>query len=476
MLRWELARFEVRGNRVYPKFSEDYDVAEEVLSLFEPGRKVGEVEEDVDYLAKIYDPKLVRAFFELVVRILEKGEESPVPPINIRRQLFERGPALTEEERERVIQEVRKGLGVDPDKYMFSDLEEELVVKEKPKLTAEDLVKWYNLSLLQTLLFRAYRMTVYVGSNWKEIVRRAKWLGLMYFAYDNPLRLDFVGPATLVKMTEKYGRNFAVLLPYVVSARAWRVEAEITLGKSRKRVYKLDVHNYPNLKAVQVEEERFDSSVERKFFTDFQSVAKDWNIVREPRPLVVGDKLFIPDFLVEKGKIRVYVEIVGFWTREYVREKLEKLSGVKEPILVLLNEELAMGDFSAFNVIKFRKYVDVSKVVSWLRKLEEREYSGVKEVEYMPKSEVVPLKEVAAELGLPVEVVRKSLRLPQGYRLVGNYVVSEGVIERLRKEELEGKRLSELRKSLGNYVVDLLPVLGYKLMWRDLTDAVVKRG
>ena len=475
MLRWELARFEVKGKHIRPLFTEDYGLAEEILSLFEPGKKVGEVEEEADYLEKVYEPKLVRGLFELVVRTLDKGESSPVQPLIIRRRLFELGPALTREEREEVLSKVRKELSVDPEKFMFADLEEELVIKERPRVSPEDLVKWYNLSLLQTLLFRAYRLTAYVGSNWKEIVRRAKLLGLMYSAYGDPLRLEFVGPATLVKMTEKYGRNFALLLPFIVSARPWRIEADVVLGKKIKRTYRLEVHNYPNLKALEVDEEQFDSSVERKFFVDFQNVARDWKIYREPHPLVVGERLFIPDFLVEKGNVKVYIEIVGFWTREYIKEKLEKLSPLRDKVLVLLNEELAVGDFSGFNVIKFRRYVDVGQVYRWLKSAEEKEYKGVGQIDYSPKGDVVSLKEIAEELGLPVEVVRKKLKVPEGFRAVGNYLVKEEVIQSLRNVDLSGRRLSEVRAEYGDFVVELLPHLGYSLSWKGLSDAVVVR-
>ena len=476
MLQWSLARFKIAKNEIIPLFTNDVELAKELMNFFKVGAKVGEIKEEIKYLEKVYDYKLVRGLFTLLVRASKLEESSPIEPIILRRALFEKGPVLDEEEREKVTEEIKKKYGVDPIKFMFSDLDEERKIVELPQITAEDLIKWYNLSLLQTLLFKAYKLSIYISSNWKEVIRRAKWLGLMYFAYEKPLRIDFIGPATLVKMNEKYGRNFAVLLPYIVSSENWKIEAEIVLGKNKKRIYKLSVENYRNLKAINIETDRFDSSIEERFYADFTSVIKDWKIIREPEPLVVGNRLFIPDFLVEKGNLKVYIEIVGFWTKEYIREKIEKLKGVKEPILVLLNEELAIGDFSSFNVIKFKRKVNIGEVYKWLKKLEEKEYSNIK-VDYTidDKREVVSIKEIAEKYSLPTEIIRKNLKEIPGYVFIKNYYIREDFLERLRGMDFSGKKVSELKSQFGDFIVEVLDYLGYKLVWKGVTDATVVR-
>ena len=474
MLPWELARFTIVNNKVIPKFatSEDIDLANEILSLFREGKKLGEIEEEVEYLEKIYDYKLVRGFVRLLTRLCEFEADSPIPPIEIRRKLFQYGPILDEKEREKIIEKVNKELGVNTIRYMFSDLDEEKKIIKFNEIKAEDLIKWYNLSLLQTLLFKSYKLTVYVSSNWKEIVKRAKWLGLMYFAYDKPLRLEFVGPATLVKLTEKYGRNLAVLLPFIISSPEWKIEAEIVLGKKTKRIYKLKVENYKELKAIEIDEKRFDSSVEEKFYNDFLSVAKDWKIIREPEPLVVDNRLFIPDFLVEKGNLRVYIEIVGFWTKEYVKEKLEKLKKIKEPMLVLLNEELGKEKFQGMSVITYKRKVDISQVYKWLKQLEAK-YFGNLTIDYNISGDVVSLTDIANKYSIPVDILRKNLKSFPGYILLKNYYVSEKVIEKLKQEDFNNKKLSELLSRYGNYIVEVIEYLGYKLQWKGISDAIV---
>ncbi|MFP3201261.1 MAG: DUF790 family protein [Sulfolobus sp.] len=53
-----------------------------------------------------------------------------------------------------------------------------------------DLLKVYSLSLLQTIIFN----DVVMNEGWKDLVRRIKMLGLMYLAYENPLRIEILGP------------------------------------------------------------------------------------------------------------------------------------------------------------------------------------------------------------------------------------------------------------------------------------------
>jgi hypothetical protein len=75
----------------------------------------------------------------------------------------------------------------------------------------------------------------------------------------------------------------------------------------------------------------FDSAVEEKFARRFGAAAEStgWKLIREPDPLIVsGGRALIPDFMFEKYGMRVYLEIVGFWTPEYLERKLKKLTDI----------------------------------------------------------------------------------------------------------------------------------------------------
>jgi Uncharacterized conserved protein len=481
VLPFDLVRYRILGERVIPKFLTDdnVDLVEEILSSFSAGRKLGEALEEVSHLEKVYDYKLVRGLARLITRTCELESQSTIDPRRVRRELFLRGPQLTEEGREKVLAEVREMLNVDPQRVMFSDLDEEKVIVRAPQLTPSQLMKWYNLALVQSLLLRSVRMIVWVQDGWKTLLWRAKRVGLMYNAYEDPLRIEFEGPMSLLKFTDRYGRAMAIVLPYVTSSSKWKVEANVALGKVNKKVYRLELANYPNLLNYEVEEDKFDSSVEEKFFKEFSSAVRDWKIIREPEPLVSNGKLYIPDFLLTKGGLKVYMEIAGFWTRDYIRRKLEKLRSLRERFLLLLDRELSYEEISDMNVILFRKKVDVGSVYKWLKSVELAQPTEVGELQLNLTGDVEPLDQVAARLGVGVDLLRKVNKDVPGYVKVADLYVKERVLNDLKSVNFSGKRLSEVSseyRELSPFMPQLLEKLGYRLKWIDVTDAVIVKS
>jgi predicted nuclease of restriction endonuclease-like RecB superfamily len=70
-----------------------------------------------------------------------------------------------------------------------------------------------------------------------------------------------------------------------------------------------------------------------------------WKLEREVTPVTLGSELFLPDFTLRRSDGReVIVEIVGFWTPEYLETKLRKVreSGIENVVLVVFRG-LAVG-------------------------------------------------------------------------------------------------------------------------------------
>jgi predicted nuclease of restriction endonuclease-like RecB superfamily len=122
------------------------------------------------------------------------------------------------------------------------------------------------------------------------------------------------------------------------------------------------------------EPRRFDSKVEERFARDFGRRLPGWTVVREPEPIQTGRHLVFPDFALhprhEPGA-RWFVEIVGFWTAEYLAAKLERLRAARIPNLVLcIDEERNVGPSdlpSAVRVVRYRRRVDPRAVISAIR-------------------------------------------------------------------------------------------------------------
>ncbi|HLL61104.1 MAG TPA: DUF790 family protein, partial [Candidatus Nitrosocosmicus sp.] len=95
----------------------------------------------------------------------------------------------------------------------------------------------------------------------------------------------------------------------------------------------------------------YDSKIEKTFAQKFELFSTGWSIEREPEPLISRSRTaFISDFILTKHENKVMVEIIGFWTSEYLERKIQKIAQVIENynndnfymILIVNYENLAM--------------------------------------------------------------------------------------------------------------------------------------
>ncbi|HEX7032579.1 MAG TPA: DUF790 family protein, partial [Nitrososphaera sp.] len=266
MLAAPLLRVTIRKGMIMPLFctqSHELELAERIIKEFQESHRAREKKSELyDRISLIEsshkDYKLVRGFCALLERrcifsassyvssiIIPDNNGTALPPdsgsaavtitvnpIDVRKMLFEesskRGFALTDLERESIINSISEKLRVSPsdiERAMWSDLDDNLVFERFDDIDAKTLVGWYNLSLIQTLLFNATKMEFRVsgGTNWKRILRNVKRLGLMYYLENrseqsnsdnnnsntgnSSLVCSLEGPLSLFKLTDRYGTS-----------------------------------------------------------------------------------------------------------------------------------------------------------------------------------------------------------------------------------------------------------------------------
>jgi predicted nuclease of restriction endonuclease-like RecB superfamily len=90
----------------------------------------------------------------------------------------------------------------------------------------------------------------------------------------------------------------------------------------------------------------FDSDVERTLARKWERATTDWQLVREDDVLDLGDEVMIPDFALEHPDgLRAILEIVGFWTPEYLEDKLAKIRAAERGNLIIaVSERLDCSD------------------------------------------------------------------------------------------------------------------------------------
>ncbi len=233
------------------------------------------------------------------------------------------------------------------DRNLFADVFEYHRLKEfKGYPDAVSLLSRYNVAQMQVALYRAVDMTVWIEQDFKTIMRYAKLARLLHTIRPHPMggyAVRFDGPVSLLRQSRRYGVALARFLPALIACREWRMHARIATGK-RGWFVSLELSSKDGLKGHFPALDEFDSSIEQAFAEKWGEGKRDgWALIREGEILHRGQKIFFPDFLLqhEDGR-KVYLEIVGFWTPEYLRDKFATLETFKnENILLAVSEVVA---------------------------------------------------------------------------------------------------------------------------------------
>lgn len=239
---------------------------------------------------------------------------------------------------------------------------------------AEAFLAHYNVAQIQAALYHAVDLVVRVSRDFKNILKYAKLAGLMHTirktgsaAYE--IRLD--GPASMMRDTRRYGVAFARFLPALIASQGWKMHARIQIS-SGKWFASLDLSDQDGLHSHLPPQEEFDSKVEEKFFSKWGASPREgWSLHRETEILSTHQKVFFPDFVFrhEDGR-RVYLEIIGFWTPEYLEAKIRTLSQFeKHPIILAVQESLREKiPALPFPVIPYKTALKPSAVLETLQK------------------------------------------------------------------------------------------------------------
>lgn len=513
--------------------------------------------------------------------------------IYLRRDIFEEssrtGYPVTENDRRNILQKIalKNKLTIEElELAMWNDLDKNRYLKSFDSLSSLQLVAWYNISILQTLLLNCVKLefSVYGGYNWKKILHKIKQLGLMYFLYseaepkskkdnqgknydivfgndnDKKIICGVDGPLSILRLTDRYGIAIAKLIPLIIFTENWSINAVI-LRKSvsgAKKTYNFRISNkdedlpifdaseitshfdFPSMSNSNVESsvdnafDSFDSNVERKFMDKFLTFSNNWRLSREPDPLILSDgKAFIADFLFEKSTVKVYFEIVGFWTRDYLKRKLEKIKDLYANITTAPDTHLLIaanmdnyvsenGDkimidsiFSKFmakeQLILYKKdEIPFGPIIKYLKEIDSRIIDDItikfqdiitREIERKiseNQDKVVFLDQIADKYDIPIGSVLKTVRYLQSsnnhlnepvtsslnnFLLIDNCMIS---IDKISKLLPDLDKISKLQDAIyflskneipEECITLLIPKIGFEIIWNgiDSNNALIQR-
>ncbi|MFQ6011148.1 MAG: DUF790 family protein, partial [Nitrososphaerales archaeon] len=188
LLRARISKGEIRPTMV-PIDPDNLKLAESLIHTFESNldlkkglllKKLKEIEQEVG------EYKLVRGLATLLERRCGFELEKPVNPPELRMEVFEQSSAqkvFSLEARKDLLHKLGNKVGLsaqDLERALWSDIDEELILKGFETISPDALLKRYNLSLIQTLMLRSLRLSFTANGNWSKIFRMIKFLSLIY--------------------------------------------------------------------------------------------------------------------------------------------------------------------------------------------------------------------------------------------------------------------------------------------------------
>lgn len=345
MLTADLAMSWQRGDHINPRYIDAEDeeylrAAEDLVALFNShdGRTRAALEESLqEYVGTGTDYRILRGLIKLLTDRCEFETNAPAEPLEVRRTLFlkarERHPVATAEARTEVVGEVARELSCEPAALidaLYADLPGNQRLTLFEPLTAAELLDLYNVAQAQALLYRSVEMRLWLEpqapEGFRELFGAIKAYRLIHTVKGNSregyeVRLD--GPASIFQRSQKYGIQMAVFLPALLLCKGWRMRAEIT-GRGGHVAYFELTSEQTRLRSHYPEVTAYENPVVVKLAAVWARAGTAWTL--EPSSVVIdlGDSAFIPDYVLRRPETgdSVFLELLGFWTPEHLRERL----------------------------------------------------------------------------------------------------------------------------------------------------------
>ena len=365
-----------RGKLITPEYlnpKAHREIVEETIGFYEEnlGRRLGEIDWKIlDYT--LGDDRLAAALKHVMRRFYR-----PTPPPRVRRGLRELrakifeyvnlsyGGYLNSKIRSRALKEIGEKFGLKGDvaEEIWLDERENWRLERVKKPTIEEVVEHYNLEVIDTLATHSTRAEIDYEAEGSEVAkiigRKCKLLGLVYDGrrtLTRKIHFTISGPGEVFGKPTRYGSRIALLIaeaaPHLYRLRRWNVTLHVKYPRRSLNVTVLSDSIKPSIPkrpTIRVRE-AFDSEVEKRIYWTLKSLKL--RVEREPEPIVSGGLMFIPDFKIDMGNTQVYVEVVGYWRREYLEKKAYKLAEASKMgiNLVVIADEKAKKHLEALKL------------------------------------------------------------------------------------------------------------------------------
>ena len=235
---------------------------------------------------------------------------------------------------------------------------------------AAALLSRYNVAQLQACLYRAESIVVTATNDLKTILRYAKLARLLHEIVrhgPSEYRITFSGPASVLRETRRYGVNFAKFLPALLACKGWHMTASMKTPWNAPA--KLALSAGDGFTSHLPAPDEFDSALEESFAKKFGPQRDGWHLIREGEILHDHQKTFVPDFTFRhEDGTQVLMEIVGFWTPEYLEHRRRTLQMFRHHKILIAVPEQSIRDGARIgaNVIVYKTKLKLEPLIETL--------------------------------------------------------------------------------------------------------------
>jgi predicted nuclease of restriction endonuclease-like RecB superfamily len=284
-------------------------------------------------------------------------------PETARRETFTRATAVRASlgagerfDRTSVLAESARALGTDVDALeaaLYADLRQMGVLSAFEAISPGALLDGYERGRAQAVLLRAVRVTLdvqaHAPSAARVLFRRLKFLGLLHTitAADGGYRIGIDGPLSLFDSVTRYGQKMAMLLPVLEGCGEWSLVADVRWGKERTPLTFRAAGGSRDAGAKATEEEMRQVLPEvAELAKAFRQLGTDWRVGPSRAVLdLPGTGLCIPDLVFTRRGQKIYLEVLGFWSREAVFRRVDLVRrGLTERILFAVSARLRVSE------------------------------------------------------------------------------------------------------------------------------------
>jgi len=304
---------------------------------------------------------LARGLFKLALDTCEFDEGVAIDPVELRREIFTKSANLRRSTagafaRASLLQDIAQARGVEVDaieEALYADLPTAHILRKADLPSPEGLLSIHELAQHQAVLLRAVRLRARIfcanAAGYRAIFRKLKFHRLLYtlekLSRNAGYAIAIDGPFSMFEQTTKYGLKLALALPTLMACDAWDVAADLRWGKDRRplRYHLRGGATAPAGEASTQLPDEVDA-----LLADLHALESPWQA--SPAEAILdlpGLGACVPDlvFVHRDSGQRVYLEVLGFWSRAAVWKRVEMAAaGLPYPIVFAVSKHLRVSE------------------------------------------------------------------------------------------------------------------------------------